>query len=74
MEEIRRIARGRGIEPGRMGKSELIRRIQFDEGYITCFGSAGSECRQRDCRWRRDCRIYSIRLVDGLLRCAATED
>ena len=56
MQEIRQIAQGRGMKPGRAGKEELVRRIQVEEGNFACFGTAfAGECDQTLCLWREDC-------------------
>lgn len=60
MEEIRAIARSRGIEPGAMGKTGLVRAIQRAEGNLDCYGTATElECEQEDCLWREDCYFES---------------
>lgn len=56
LEEIRSIAKSRGIHPGKANKGELIRLIQNSEGNFDCFASAyQGECNQADCAWRADC-------------------
>ena len=57
MEEIRAIARERGVKPGARKKADLVRLIQEQEGNLTCFGSAAGEadCDRSDCLWRPDC-------------------
>ena len=54
MEDIRAIARERGIKPGKMNKSTLIRTIQTREGNIACYKTK-TDCIQDDCCWRQDC-------------------
>jgi hypothetical protein len=56
MKEIKEVAKGRGVKPGRLKKVELIREIQEAEGNPQCFdtGFAG-QCGQPDCLWRPDC-------------------
>lgn len=56
VEEIRAIARKRGLKPGRMKKAELVRAMQGAEGNSACYetGKAG-ECGQEQCLWRDDC-------------------
>ena len=57
VEEIRNIARERGIKAGKMPKGELIRTIQREEGNSDCFGVAANlPCDQAGCLWRADCR------------------
>lgn len=60
MEEVRAIARKRGVEPGLMEKTGLIRAIQRAEGNLECYGTATEiECEQEDCLWREDCFFES---------------
>lgn len=61
MEEVRRIAKSNGINPGRLTKTELIKSIQANEGNFDCYGTAnGGGCDQTDCLWRDDCFIASV--------------
>jgi hypothetical protein len=54
--EIRRIAKTKGVVPGRMKKTELIRAIQRAEGNYECFETAvEGHCSQAECAWREDC-------------------
>ena len=39
MQEIRRIAQQAGIKPGKLGKAELVRTIQRQEGNFDCYAS-----------------------------------
>jgi hypothetical protein len=56
IQEIRAIARERGLKPGVTSKAALIRAIQRDEGNFDCFGRADSNyCDQEACLWRTDC-------------------
>ena len=56
IDEVRTIAKARGIHPGKILKSELIKSIQVSEGNFDCFASAGNgECDQVSCVWREDC-------------------
>ena len=56
LNEVREIAKKKGMKTGKMKKDELIREIQRKEGNFDCFGSALSgECSQNDCMWRSDC-------------------
>jgi hypothetical protein len=56
MNDIKEIARQRGINPAKLKKSELIRAIQQDEGNPVCFTTGyKAECGQLDCLWREDC-------------------
>lgn len=56
MVNIRTKASLLGINPGRLAKTELIRRIQIVEGNFPCYATAiHGECDQRNCLWRDDC-------------------
>ncbi len=60
VQEVRNIARKRGVNPGRMKKDDLIRAIQRAEGNFDCFGTATEEeCDQESCAWREDCFFAS---------------
>jgi len=61
-QEIKKIAKAKGIKTTNTKKEQLIRAIQRDEGNFDCFGSAGSGyCDQTYCLWREDCLIFSKR-------------
>jgi len=53
--DIAKKAKKLGINPVKMGKTELIRAIQKAEGNFDCFGTAGDYCDQLGCIWRDDC-------------------
>jgi len=56
LEAVRTVARARGIKPGHLPKSELIRSIQIAEGNFACFATATrGQCDQAGCLWREDC-------------------
>lgn len=56
LQEIKAIAKVKGIKSGNLKKLELIRAIQRAEGNSDCFGSAASGyCDQTGCLWREDC-------------------
>jgi len=56
MQEIREIAKEKGVKAGKMGKTELIKTIQRAEGNNDCFaGNNVSGCDQLNCLWREDC-------------------
>ncbi|HID48751.1 MAG TPA: SAP domain-containing protein [Chromatiales bacterium] len=56
MQEIRTLARQRGIKPGKQSKISLVRAIQRTEGNFACFATAyDGECDQTGCLWRKDC-------------------
>lgn len=56
MQEIRDVARGRGLKTGRLTKVALVREIQRQEGNADCFATTTSHCcDQPACLWRQDC-------------------
>jgi hypothetical protein len=62
VQEIRDIARGKGLRPGKTPKLELVRLIQATEGNFDCFATATSgECDQTGCLWRKDCFAMAVK-------------
>jgi hypothetical protein len=60
LQEIKKIAKEKGIKAGNIKKPDLIRTIQTAEGNIDCYGSATSGfCDQTNCLRREDCLVYS---------------
>ncbi|TAJ80744.1 MAG: SAP domain-containing protein [Gallionellaceae bacterium] len=56
LDQVRTIAKSRGVHPGKLSKSDLIKSIQVKEGNFDCFASArNGECDQVECSWRKDC-------------------
>nr|AAX38509.1 ORF77.1 [Leptospirillum ferrooxidans] len=56
MDEIKKTAQEKGINPGKSRKADLIRNIQRAEGNNDCFESGqASKCGQTGCLWRGDC-------------------
>lgn len=56
MEEIKEVAKGLGVKPGKMKKADLIKEIQKAEGNVDCYNSGNKEsCGQDACAWREDC-------------------
>jgi hypothetical protein len=55
MTEIRIKAKGLGLNPGKMNKTEIIHTIQAAEGYSPCYGRSNGQCPQTNCCWRADC-------------------
>ncbi len=56
IDEVKEIAKGLGIKPGKMKKVDLIREIQKAEGNEDCFNSGqAAVCGQDGCAWRDDC-------------------
>ncbi len=56
IQEVKEIAKERGIKTANMKKVDIIRTIQQTEGNTDCYdtGRAGV-CGQSDCLWRDDC-------------------
>ena len=62
VEEIRQIARAKGVVPGHLKKSELIHCVQLREGNFDCSGTAVEGiCSQWDCLWSADCMSYGLK-------------
>lgn len=56
VDQIRTIAKSKGVNPGKLAKTELIKSIQAAEGNVECFSTAvNGECDQVNCLWREDC-------------------
>jgi len=56
LQEVKAIAKAKGIKTVNMIKPELIRSIQKLENNFDCYGSATSGfCDQVSCLWRKDC-------------------
>ncbi len=56
MQEIKVIARERGVKAGTMKKAELVQAIQRSEGNDACFDTGRSAtCGQSRCLWKDDC-------------------
>lgn len=50
LEDVRNVAKPRGVHPGKHSKTELIKAIQAGEGDFDCFATAcGGMCRAVDC-------------------------
>ena len=57
MQDVKEIAKDRGIKPGTLKKVELIRSIQAGEGNEACYETGRSGvCGQDDCLWKDDCK------------------
>jgi hypothetical protein len=55
--DIKAIAKKKGINAGKMDKTDLIRAIQRAEGNNPCFATASVQtCGQMNCQWRADCK------------------
>lgn len=56
LEQIRVIARSKGIANTNIFKTELIKMIQTKEGNFDCYATAtAGVCDRGDCCWRQDC-------------------
>ncbi len=56
LQEIKAIAKSRGLKNVNFKKADLIRVIQKSEGNQDCFGSIKSNaCGEINCLWREDC-------------------
>jgi len=65
MQSVREIAKQRGVTPRKLGKIELIRTLQLEEGNFDCFAKAyAGYCDQFNCLWREDCFSLSARPVE----------
>ncbi len=57
MQDVKEVAKNRGIKAGTMKKGELVRAIQAGEGNEACYETGqAAECGQDDCLWRDDCK------------------
>jgi len=66
--EIRKMAKGMGINTYRLKKPDIIRSIQRAEGNIECFGTQRVEyCLEDNCLWRKDCISVNHRLGKTVL-------
>ncbi|ABB32788.1 hypothetical protein GeomeDRAFT_2085 [Geobacter metallireducens RCH3] len=56
MQEIKEIAKQRGVKAGTLKKAELIKAIQRMEGNSDCYAEGkAANCGQDQCLWREDC-------------------
>ncbi len=56
MQDVRTIAKERGVKVGKLKKFELIREIQTQEGNLACYATdVDGSCDQQGCLWRADC-------------------
>ncbi|MBP2640809.1 MAG: hypothetical protein H6Q66_1760 [Firmicutes bacterium] len=53
--QVKEMAKGMGISPRKMNKSEIIRAIQTQEGNFPCFRTSVEHCDQETCLWHDDC-------------------
>lgn len=56
LEDVRSIAKLKGLDPAKLSKTRLIKTLQKREGNFDCFATASNyECDRTDCLWRADC-------------------
>lgn len=56
IQEIKEIAKERGVKVGTMKKADLVKAIQRAEGNEDCFAAGkAATCGQDQCLWREDC-------------------
>jgi hypothetical protein len=59
MQEIKKIAKTKGLIFRNAKKMTIIRAIQRTEGLNDCFATLrGKECRLNNCIWKEDCLTY----------------
>lgn len=57
--EIKKMAKGMGVNTFEMKKTEMIRSIQRAENNSECYGTEKLEnCNEDKCLWRADCRSF----------------
>jgi hypothetical protein len=57
VKEIKKLAAQKGVQVGRLRKTELIRSIQSAEKNPVCFMTDQADnCEETCCLWRPDCR------------------
>lgn len=58
LQEIKRVAKEKGVNNPADNKTDLIRQIQVAEGYSPCFSTEKrKDCDQMQCLWRGDCVV-----------------
>ena len=56
MQQVKSVAKERGVKPGSLKKNELVQAIQLAEGNLPCYATGKSdECGEKDCLWMEDC-------------------
>ena len=57
IQDIKDIAKQKGVKTGKMNKQDLVRAIQTAEGSNACFATSSVQtCGQMNCLWRADCK------------------
>jgi hypothetical protein len=65
MQEIRKLARDRGLKPGKSTKLRLVREIQRQEGNFDCYATdTEGQCNQSNCLWHRDCAMMASKSLN----------
>jgi hypothetical protein len=65
MKKIKEIAEKKGVAPGKMSRTDLIRAIQRAEGNDDCFATTHvNDCNQMNCLWRVDCQAEVLANAD----------
>lgn len=65
--EIKRMAKGMGINTYRMKKTDLVRGIQQSESNIECYGTERvGYCNEHECLWRNDCLSANRNMKVGI--------
>lgn len=55
LDDVKSLAREKGIKLGKLNKADLIRAIQTQENNTPCFLTGVESCDQYQCLWRDDC-------------------
>jgi len=55
MQEVRAMAKSKGVKSFGKTKTQLIRDIQLKEGNFDCYGTAVDYCDQTECCFRSSC-------------------
>jgi hypothetical protein len=57
LQEVKSIAKERGIKPGNLKKVELIQALQREEGNPPCYATGrAAVCGETGCLWKDDCK------------------
>jgi len=57
VQDIKDIAKKKGVSAGKMNKTDIIRAIQTAEENNACFATSSVQtCGQMNCLWRADCK------------------
>ncbi|TNF35743.1 MAG: SAP domain-containing protein [Gammaproteobacteria bacterium] len=60
LQEIKEIAKTRGVKTTGLNKVNLVQQIQLNEGNTACFATdINGVCDQYGCLWRKDCATLS---------------